>query len=167
MTENVYDKLSKRLLKQTLRNHLPVFDGVSSGFHIEHADDNSATVIWKNAGTDETLHRDVMGKASRVLQQNGYHVRRTKPANTSLIVKQVVPVVAHTSESVMGPFEQMVERLCEAVPHDLLRWGWSERGGRWNHPLFPKRVPLNKALQVHEQEKGGNGVMPEYLGFEP
>ena len=84
---NVYEKFDRRLLNLTLRRHLPVFDGKSSGFHVEHHDSEHAVVTWKNAGAEETLHRDMMGQAVGVLKRNGYDVRRTQPAKTTLIVR--------------------------------------------------------------------------------
>lgn len=111
MNRNVYEKMNPRLLRLTLRRNLPVFDGVSSGFYVEHSDSDHAIVIWKNAGTDETLHRDMMSRAVGVLKRNGYEVRQTKPANTTLILRRVKPIVTHLPENQMGLFEAMVETV--------------------------------------------------------
>lgn len=115
---NVYEPMDTKLLRLTVRRHVPVFEpDKSSGFHVEHEDGEYATVSWRNVGTEETIHRDETEKLAGILNRNGYEARMTKPANTTLIVRKVQPVVTHGSAvETKGPFERMVEsRLQETM----------------------------------------------------
>lgn len=117
---NAYEPMDVKFLRQTIRRHAPVFEpGKSSGFHVENVDGEHATVVWKNNGTDETIHRDQTERLSGVLSKSGYEVRLTRPANTTLIVRKVEPVVIHGSAlegNTMGPFETLVEKRLADEP---------------------------------------------------
>jgi len=110
-----------KLLRMMIRKHSSVFEPEkTSGFQVEDVDGEQATIVWRNVGTDEVVHRDEIKRLSATLNRSGYEVRLTKPANTTLIARKVQPIVTHgaaVKEGItMGTFELMVERLYEDVP---------------------------------------------------
>ena len=120
MNDNVYLPIDVARLRNTISKRSPVFKpGESSGFKVEDVDGEHATVVWQNVGTDETMHRDETESLSGRLNRSGYEVRLTKPANTTLIVRRVQPIVTHgaiVKENAMGTFELMVEQLLREDP---------------------------------------------------
>jgi len=116
--DSVFQPMDVKLLRLTIRRNSPVFEaGKSSGFHVEDVDGEQATVTWRNNGTDEAIHRDEVKNLAGTLNHSGYEVRVTKPANTTLIVRKVQPVITHGAavkeNHMMGPFELQVEGMCE------------------------------------------------------
>lgn len=112
-TMNVYEPLDATGLKAVISQVAPLYiAGGQSGFEVRIAKENHATVIWRNVGEDEYLHRDELEKLRNPLCKAGYEIKMLKPANTTMVVRKVQPVVIHGSAiegQNMGPFESQVE----------------------------------------------------------
>lgn len=103
---NEYEPMDVDRLLDDIAKFGPLYiEGVQSGFHVDHVDDDYATIMWKNSGTEEEIHRDKLKPLPRQLSRNGYEVKLMQPAKTTLMVRRVVPYVKH------GPFESLVEKM--------------------------------------------------------
>lgn len=174
MNDNTYEPMDVDRLRTALAKHGPLFseDG-TSGFAIASFDEETAEVVWRNAGTDEsTRHRDEIERLSRALNRNGYEARLTKPANTTLAVRKVEPVVIHGSalgERTMGPFEKQVEQTFAGQAGNFLdemakldpksAFALGEKAFRDGKP----RVPVQNPELMDQLEPGPVGTNNEVL----
>lgn len=112
---NVYEPLDIDRLRDVISQTSVLNSASQSGFRISSVDQEQVTVFWQNVGSDEHRHRDEAGWLVKYLNQSGYEARLTKPANTTLIVRQVQPIVvvgsAFEGRQLMGPFETSVDSM--------------------------------------------------------
>lgn len=112
---NLYQPMDVDELRRAIETHGPLYQPPDVyGFEATDVDGEHAVISWRNT-FGEAPHGDLIAKLKKHLSRNGYEAKIGKPAKTTLIVRKVVPYVAHYGASAlgntMGPFESMVERL--------------------------------------------------------